>query len=101
MCDATGGASWSESRRLIVAQLTRMDESLRENSHAIQQAVDLMRETTAQLAKDGQTAVADLNLRIALLEQRAKVWGLIIGLLSGAVATGLTQLVVAHLEGRS
>lgn len=96
--DRSEAESWYESRRLIIAQLSRLDEGVRENSAAIQRGVDQMRETAVQLAKGTQKATVDLALRLALLEQRAKLWGAVIGLASGIAATVVTQLVLKGLR---
>jgi hypothetical protein len=39
-----------------------------------------------------------LNLRVAMLEMRAKIWGGIIGLAGGGVATVIVQLVTREFH---
>jgi hypothetical protein len=87
------GSSWFESRRLIISQLAAMDLSIRDLSARIDHYSEASRERALQMSKEAQTAIADLNLRIAMLELRAKLWGGVIGLLAGGLSTGLVQLV--------
>jgi hypothetical protein len=98
MHDSDDHASWLESRRLIISQLTSMDASIRELSIRIDRYSETSRERTAELAKAAQTETADLKLRVAMLEMRAKLWGATLGLVGGGIATGAVQLVVSTLH---
>ena len=98
MPDSEEYASWLESRRLIVAQLSAMDSSIRDLSARIDRFNDASRERMVEMGKEAQTGIADLNLRVAMLELRAKLWGGIIGLVSGGIATVVVQLVTRALE---
>jgi hypothetical protein len=91
-------SSWLESRRLIIAQLSAMDLSIRELGAKIDKFNDLAREKALEVAKDSQVGLSELNLRIAMLELRAKLWGGIIGLIGGGVATVVVQLVTHSIQ---
>src|SRR5690348_14332211 len=73
-------SSWLESRRLIISQLAAMDASIRDLSSKIDKFNDMSRERTIEMSKEAQAGIADLNLRVAMLELRAKLWGGLIGL---------------------
>jgi hypothetical protein len=60
---------------------------------------DSAREKAIEVAKEAQLGIADLNLRVAMLELRAKLWGGLIGLAAGGVSTVIVQLVM-HSVGR-
>jgi hypothetical protein len=85
--------SWIESRRLIISQLAVMDSSIRDLSAKIDRYSEASRERTVEMSKEAQVGIADLNLRVAMLELRAKLWGGIIGLFSGGFATVIVQLI--------
>jgi hypothetical protein len=92
-------SSWIESRRLIISQLAVMDSSIRDLSAKIDRYSEASRERSVEMSKEAQAGIADLNLRVAMLELRAKIWGGIIGLFSGGFATLIVQLVtrdIAH-----
>ena len=91
-------ASWLESRRLIIAQLAAMDSSIRDLSSRIDRFNEASRERTVEMSKEAQLGISDLNLRVAMLELRAKLWGGVIGLVSGGVATVVVQLVSRSFE---
>ncbi len=93
-------ASWIESRRLIIAQLAAMDGSIRELATRIDRFNDLARERTAELAKEGQTGLGELRMRVGMLELRAKLWGAVLGVVGGVVATGIAQLMVTAMRMR-
>jgi hypothetical protein len=93
-------ASWLESRRLIIAQLAAMDGSIRELGARIDRYNDIARDRAAQLAKDAQDGLTDLRMRVAMLELRAKLWGGLLGVMGGAFATGMTQLIIASMRDR-
>jgi hypothetical protein len=90
--------SWIESRRLITSQLTTMEAAIRDLSRKIDKFNESAREKAIEVAKEAQLGIADLNLRVAMLELRAKLWGGIIGLLGGGVATVVVQLVTRAFE---
>jgi len=98
MTDSEEYSSWLESRRLIIAQLAAMDGSIRDLSTKIDKFNDTAREKAIDVAKEAQTGIADLNLRVAMLELRAKLWGGMIGLVAGGVATAVVQLFSRALE---
>lgn len=91
-------SSWLESRRLIVSQLATMEAAIRDLSAKIDKFNDLAREKAVEVARDAQAGISDLNLRVAMLELRAKLWGGIIGLAAGGVGTVVVQLVVRELQ---
>jgi hypothetical protein len=93
MQDAEEYASWLESRRLIISQLATMESAIRDLAGKIDKFNDAAREKAIEVAKDSQIGLADLNLRVAMLELRAKLWGGVIGLASGGLATVVVQLV--------
>ena len=68
-------ASWIESRRLIISQLSAMDGSIRDLAVKIDKFNDSAREKAIDVAREAQSGIADLNLRVAMLELRAKMWG--------------------------
>jgi hypothetical protein len=87
-------ASWLESRRLIISQLAVMDSSIRDLGGKIDKFNESAREKAVEVAKEAQGGISELNLRVAMLELRAKLWGGMIGLLSGGVATAVVQLIM-------
>jgi hypothetical protein len=91
-------ASWIESRRLIISQLSAMDGSIRDLAVKIDKFNDSAREKAIDVAREAQSGIADLNLRVAMLELRAKMWGAVIGLCSGCVGTVLVQLVLRAMH---
>jgi hypothetical protein len=97
MQDADEYASWLESRRLIISQLGTMEAAIRDLSAKIDRFNDLAREKALEVAKEAQAGITDLNLRVAMLELRAKLWGGVIGLAGGGVATVIVQLVTHSL----
>jgi hypothetical protein len=86
-------SSWLESRRLIISQLTAMDASIRELGVRIDKYNETARERAVEFSKEAQIGISDLNLRVAMLELRAKLWGAALGMISGAIATGVFQLI--------
>jgi hypothetical protein len=98
MTDSEEYSSWLESRRLIISQLAMMDGSIRDLSARIDKFHDTARENAIVVAKEAQAGISDLNLRVAMLELRAKLWGGVIGLLAGGVATAIVQLLTRSLE---
>jgi hypothetical protein len=98
MQDTDEYASWLESRRLIISQLGAMDSSIRDLSAKIERFNETSREKAVEVSKDAQAGISELNLRVAMLELRAKLWGGIIGLLGGGVATAIVQLVTHSVQ---
>lgn len=94
MQDADEYLSWLESRRLIISQLGTMETAIRDLSSKIDRFNDSAREKAIEVAKEAQAGISDLNLRVAMLELRAKLWGGLIGLAGGGVATVIVQLVM-------
>jgi hypothetical protein len=92
-------SSWLESRRLIISQLATLEASIRDLGTKIERFNDSAREKAIEVAKEAQLGIADLNLRVAMLELRAKLWGGVIGLAGGGVATVVVQLLM-HSLGR-
>ncbi len=91
-------SSWLESRRLIISQLSMMDTSIRDLGGRIDKFNDSAREKAIEVAKEAQAGISDLNLRVAMLELRAKLWGGVIGLAGGGVATVIVHLVTRAIE---
>jgi hypothetical protein len=91
-------SSWLESRRLIISQLAAMDSSIRDLSSKIDRFNEASRERAIEMSKEAQAGISDLNLRVAMLELRAKLWGGFIGLVSGGVATIVVQLITKTLD---
>ena len=56
------------------------------------------RETAIAVAEESQSGLSELNLRVAMLELRAKLWGGIIGLAAGGIGTVVVQLVMRSFE---
>jgi hypothetical protein len=98
MQDADEHASWHESRRLIISQLATMEAAIRDLGSKIDKFNDSAREKAIEVAKEAQSGIAELNLRVAMLELRAKLWGGIIGLAAGGVATVVVQLVLRGFQ---
>jgi hypothetical protein len=93
MRDTEEYSSWLESRRLIISQLAAMDLSIRDLSVKIDRYSDSSRERALEMSKEAQVGLADLNLRVAMLELRAKLWGGVIGMIGGGLATVVVQLI--------
>jgi hypothetical protein len=94
MQDADEFPSWLESRRLIISQLTTMEAAIRDLGAKIDKFNDSARERAIDVAKESQSGIAELNLRVAMLELRAKLWGGIIGLAAGGLGTIVVQLIM-------
>jgi hypothetical protein len=90
-------SSWLESRRLIISQLATLETSIRDLGSKIDKFNESAREKAIEAAKEAQSGISDLNLRVAMLELRAKLWGGIIGLAGGGVATVVVQLITHGL----
>ena len=54
-------ASWLESRRLVIAQLSTMEESIRDPSAKIDKFSEAAREKAFDVAKDAQLGISDLE----------------------------------------
>jgi len=93
MQNAEEYSSWLESRRLIISQLATLEGSIRDLGSKIDKFNDSAREKAIEVAKDAQSGISDLNLRVAMLELRAKLWGGVIGLAGGSLAAVIVQLV--------
>lgn len=98
MQDADEYASWIESRRLIISQLSTMEAAIRDLASKIDKFNDSAREKAIEVAKEAQSGISMLNLRVAMLELRAKLWGGVIGLAAGGVGTVIVQLVMHSLQ---
>jgi hypothetical protein len=98
MLESEEHSSWLESRRLIISQLATMESAIRDLAGKIDRFNDSAREKAIEVAKEAQSGIADLNLRVAMLELRAKLWGGVIGLLGGGVATVIVQLITRNFE---
>jgi hypothetical protein len=98
MQDADEYSSWLESRRLIISQLATMEAAIRDLGFKIDKYNDSAREKAMEVAKEAQSGISDLNLRVAMLELRAKLWGGAIGLAAGGVGTVVVQLIMRSLE---
>ena len=98
MQNADEYSSWLESRRLIISQLATLEVSILDLGSKIDKFNDTAREKAIEVAKDAQLGFSDLNLRVAMLELRAKLWGGVIGLAGGGVATGVVQLVMHSFQ---
>jgi hypothetical protein len=97
MQDTDEYASWLESRRLIISQLAAMDSSIRDLGAKIEKFNDTAREKAIEVAKEAQSGIAELNLRVAMLELRAKLWGGLLGMAGGGVGTAIVQIVMHSL----
>lgn len=98
MQNADEYSSWLESRRLIISQLATLEVSIRDLGTKIDKFNDVAREKAIEVAKEAQSGITDLNLRVAMLELRAKLWGGVIGLAGGGVATVVVQLLMRSFE---
>lgn len=86
-------ASWLESRRLIISQLNSMDGSIKDLSIRIDRFNDTAREKAVDVAKEAQQGITELNLRVAMLEMKAKMWGAGIGLVAGGIGTVAIEII--------
>jgi hypothetical protein len=98
LSEADEYSSWLESRRLIIAQLAATDTSIRELSTKIDRFNETAREKAIAVAKEATEGIQDLNLRVAMLELRAKLWGGVIGMISGGVATVIVDMVTREMH---
>jgi hypothetical protein len=98
MQDAEEFSSWLESRRLIISQLATMESAIRDLGSKIDRFNDSAREKAIEVARDAQSGISDLNLRVAMLELRAKLWGGAIGLAAGGVGTVIVQLILRAMQ---
>jgi len=99
MQNAEEYSSWLESRRLIISQLATLEVSIRDLGSKIDKFNDTARDKAMEVAKEAQLGFSNLNLRVGMLELRAKLWGGVIGLAGGGVATVVVQLLM-HAAGR-
>jgi hypothetical protein len=97
MQDSDEFSSWLESRRLIISQLATMEAAIRDLAGKIDKFNDSAREKAIEVAREAQSGISELNLRVAMLELRAKLWGGMIGLVAGGVGTAIVQLVMHSL----
>jgi len=98
MQDAEEYASWLESRRLIISQLATMESAIRDLASKIDKFNESAREKAIEVAKEAQSGISELNLRVAMLELRAKLWGGFIGLGAGGVGTVIVQLMLRAFQ---
>jgi len=73
--------------------------SIRDLGSKIDKFNDTARDKAMEVAKEAQLGFSNLNLRVGMLELRAKLWGGVIGLAGGGVATVVVQLLM-HAAGR-
>jgi hypothetical protein len=90
--------SWAESRRLIISQLRDMDGSIRELTVRIDKFNEAARDKATEVAKEAQKGIVELNLRVAMLELRAKIWGAIVGMFAGCAGTFLVEVVTRAMS---
>jgi len=93
MTDDSDAGSLNESRWLIISQLRDLDGSIRELSARIDKYSETAREKASEVAKEAQAGIIELNLRVAMLELRAKMWGAFVGLVAGSAGTLLVEVV--------
>lgn len=98
MQDSDEFSSWLESRRLIISQLATMEAAIRDLAGKIDKYNETAREKAIEVAKEAQLGITELNLRVAMLELRAKLWGGVIGLAAGSVGTAIVQLMMHSIE---
>ena len=93
-------SSWLESRRLIITQLKSMDDAIRALTEKIERQSDVARERIVVVATDTQKDLADLRVRIAMLEVSAKIWGGVIGLVGGSLGTLILDVLLGKFGGK-
>ena len=93
-------SSWLESRRLIITQLKSMDDAIRSLTEKIERQSDVARERIVVVATDTQKDLADLRVRIAMLEVSAKIWGGVIGLIGGSLGTLILDALLGKFGGK-
>ena len=93
-------STWLESRRLIITQLKSMDDAIRTLTEKIERQSDVARERIVVVATDTQKDLADLRVRIAMLEVSAKIWGGAIGLVGGSLGTLILDVLLGKFGGR-
>jgi hypothetical protein len=91
-------SSWLESRRLIISQLSTMEAAIRDLSTRIDRYSETSRDRATEMSKEAQAGISELNLRVAMLELRAKLWGGLVGLAAGGVGTAVVQLAMHSFE---
>ncbi len=75
-----------------------MEAAIRDLSSKIDKFNDSAREKAIEVAKEAQAGISDLNLQVAMLELRAKLWGGLVGLAGGGVATVVVQLLMRAIQ---
>lgn len=85
--------SWAENRRLIVSQLETMNDSLQKLADKIEQMNEKNRDRNSVFEAKISTDLTGINVRIAMLEVRAKIWGGAVGLVGGALASGVIEVL--------
>lgn len=91
-------SSWLESRRLIIAQLASMNDSIKDLSAKVDRFNDGARERTDEMSGEARRAVNDLNVRLSILDMRVKMWAATIGLASGVAGEIVMQLVFKGIK---
>jgi len=108
-------SSWLESRRLIIQQLSNMTAEIKETGTKLDRLAESMRDRAArdtdlmrkEIAEVRETSrketndlsaskgaeIADLKVRLAIMETSAKIWGGAVGLVGGAIASGVAHLL--------
>ena len=76
----TSDRSWSEYRRLILAELERLNT--------------LISDTGRKIEETRSTDIAQLRIEIAMLKVKSGMWGAL-----GGLVTGLTALIMIVLRG--
>lgn len=91
--DSDTTASWNQSRQLIISELRRVDGSIRSLADKIDQLNEKGRDRMAAIEATVALQMSDVRERVAMLEVRAKIWGGMVGFLSGAIASGMVALI--------
>ena len=95
--DSEATASWNESRRLIISELRRVDDSLKGLETKIDQLNDKSRDRIGMVEAQVGAQLSDMKVRVAMLEVRAKIWGGMVGFFGGAVASGVVDILVGKI----
>jgi hypothetical protein len=94
MLDTEEFANWLESRRLIIAKLSTLNESVIALDGKVDRYNEVARERTAEMFNECKAAVADLQLRSDTKELRARLWGAAFGLLTGGVSAAIIEMLL-------
>jgi hypothetical protein len=91
--------SWNESRRLIMTQLVTLEKGVQELDGKLDRLADLWGQERMRMSRETAIEITDLKVRLAMIEMSTRIWGAVIGGITGIVGAGVLQLLL-HVVGK-